>query len=61
MPSPRFGRLPFLRQRELPDPRTTHETGASGILRPIVFGANDGLVSNLALVMGVAGANPAPG
>jgi vacuolar iron transporter family protein len=30
-------------------------------LRPIVFGANDGLVSNLALVMGVAGANPAPG
>jgi VIT1/CCC1 family predicted Fe2+/Mn2+ transporter len=30
-------------------------------LRPIVFGANDGLVSNLALVMGVAGANPGPG
>ncbi len=27
----------------------------------MVFGANDGLVSNLALVMGVAGANPAPG
>jgi vacuolar iron transporter family protein len=26
-----------------------------------VFGANDGLVSNLALVMGVAGANPGPG
>jgi VIT1/CCC1 family predicted Fe2+/Mn2+ transporter len=31
------------------------------VLRPVVFGANDGLVSNLALVMGVAGANPAPG
>ena len=31
------------------------------MLRPIVFGANDGLVSNLALVMGVAGASPAPG
>jgi VIT1/CCC1 family predicted Fe2+/Mn2+ transporter len=31
------------------------------MLRPIVFGANDGLVSNLALVIGVAGANPAPG
>ena len=30
------------------------------MLRPIVFGANDGLVSNLALVMGVAGANAAP-
>jgi VIT1/CCC1 family predicted Fe2+/Mn2+ transporter len=30
------------------------------VLRPIVFGGNDGLVSNLALVMGVAGAQPAP-
>jgi VIT1/CCC1 family predicted Fe2+/Mn2+ transporter len=29
-------------------------------MRPVVFGANDGLVSNLALVMGVAGANPEP-
>ena len=33
----------------------------NGILRPVVFGANDGLVSNLALVMGVAAPNPAPG
>jgi VIT1/CCC1 family predicted Fe2+/Mn2+ transporter len=31
------------------------------VLRPVVFGANDGLVSNLALVMGVAGANASPG
>ena len=38
-----------------------HESRASGVLRPVVFGGNDGLVSNLALVMGVAGANPAPG
>ncbi len=38
-----------------------HESRASGILRPVVFGGNDGLVSNLALVMGVAGASPAPG
>jgi vacuolar iron transporter family protein len=38
-----------------------HESRASGILRPVVFGGNDGLVSNLALVMGVAGAGPAPG
>lgn len=38
-----------------------HESRASGILRPVVFGGNDGLVSNLALVMGVAGAAPAPG
>jgi VIT1/CCC1 family predicted Fe2+/Mn2+ transporter len=57
----RFRRIPFLRPRELPDPATPHETRASGLLRPIVFGANDGLVSNLALVMGVAGANPPPG
>ncbi len=42
-------------------PPNPHETRASGVLRPVVFGANDGLVSNLALVMGVAGANPAPG
>jgi VIT1/CCC1 family predicted Fe2+/Mn2+ transporter len=45
----------------LPAADAPHETRASGILRPIVFGANDGLVSNLALVMGVAGADPAPG
>ncbi len=57
----RSHRLPFLHGRQLPDPRTPHETRASSLLRPIVFGANDGLVSNLALVMGVAGADPAPG
>ena len=38
-----------------------HESRAAGVLRPVVFGGNDGLVSNLALVMGVAGAAPAPG
>src|SRR5512141_2443419 len=41
--------------------KSPHETRAAGILRPVVFGGNDGLVSNLALVMGVAGAAPAPG
>jgi VIT1/CCC1 family predicted Fe2+/Mn2+ transporter len=40
--------------------RNPHESRASGILRPVVFGGNDGLVSNLALVMGVAGAAPEP-
>src|SRR6185369_7931747 len=45
----------------LPDATAAHETKANSVLRPIVFGANDGLVSNLALVMGVAGANPEPG
>ena len=61
MSSVRFRRLPFLHQLDLPDPKKPHETRASSLLRPIVFGANDGLVSNLALVMGVAGANAAPG
>jgi vacuolar iron transporter family protein len=56
-----FGRLPLLHPRPFPDPHQPHETRASGILRPVVFGGNDGLVSNLALVMGVAGAQPAPG
>jgi VIT1/CCC1 family predicted Fe2+/Mn2+ transporter len=48
-------------ENDLPDPTAPHETRANSVLRPIVFGANDGLVSNLALVMGVAGANPEPG
>ncbi len=59
--SARFRRLPIWHERDLPDPTDPHETRASSLLRPIVFGANDGLVSNLALVMGVAGANAAPG
>ncbi len=45
----------------MPDPTEPHETRLISVLRPVVFGGNDGLVSNLALVMGVAGANPAPG
>lgn len=32
-----------------------HRIGVGGPLRPLVFGANDGLVSNLSLVIGVAG------
>ena len=50
-----------LDDRALPDPTAPHETRANTVLRPIVFGANDGLVSNLALVMGVAGAGAEPG
>jgi vacuolar iron transporter family protein len=56
-----FSRIPFIHPPELPDPTGPHETRATGVLRPVVFGGNDGLVSNLALVMGVAGANAAPG
>ncbi len=54
-------RIPLLPQLPEGAPVNPHESSASGVLRPVVFGANDGLVSNLALVMGVAGANPAPG
>jgi VIT1/CCC1 family predicted Fe2+/Mn2+ transporter len=53
-------RLNALQSNRLPDPTSSHETRGNAVLRPVVFGANDGLVSNLALVMGVAGANAAP-
>ncbi|HEY8819788.1 MAG TPA: VIT1/CCC1 transporter family protein [Dehalococcoidia bacterium] len=36
-----------------------HRRDSGGGLRAAVFGVNDGLVSNLSLVFGVAGANPA--
>jgi VIT1/CCC1 family predicted Fe2+/Mn2+ transporter len=38
-----------------------HRAGQSGTLRATIFGASDGLVSNLALVMGVAGASAGEG
>lgn len=38
-----------------------HRGAGGGSLRAAVFGVNDGLVSNLSLVMGVAGADPGPG
>jgi VIT1/CCC1 family predicted Fe2+/Mn2+ transporter len=37
-----------------------HRGDASGTLRAAVFGVNDGLVSNLSLVMGVTGGQAAP-
>src|SRR5690349_6192419 len=37
-------------------PGLWHRIGQSGTLRAAVFGVSDGLVSNLALVMGIAGA-----
>lgn len=57
---PGLRRVPLLRQLA-PEPSTNpHESLANSVLRPVVFGANDGLVSNLALVMGVAGAAAEP-
>jgi VIT1/CCC1 family predicted Fe2+/Mn2+ transporter len=57
-----FSRIPRL--SPVPESEVSpdlHETRATSVLRPVVFGANDGLVSNLALVMGVAGAAAEPG
>lgn len=38
-------------------PAGPHDTRGSGVLRPTVFGASDGLVSNVSLIMGIAGAS----
>jgi VIT1/CCC1 family predicted Fe2+/Mn2+ transporter len=40
----------------LEPPASPHETRGASIVRPVVFGATDGLVCNLSLIMGVAGA-----
>jgi VIT1/CCC1 family predicted Fe2+/Mn2+ transporter len=54
-------RIHAINEGSLPAATEPHETRGTSVLRPIVFGANDGLVSNLALVMGVAGASAEPG
>jgi len=43
------------------DPETIHRNVNGGWLRPAVFGAMDGLVSNFALMIGVAGGTKAIG
>jgi VIT1/CCC1 family predicted Fe2+/Mn2+ transporter len=40
---------------------TWHRASRSGTLRAVIFGVSDGLVSNLALVMGIAGASSGQG
>ena len=37
-----------------------HRDVQGGAARAAVFGVSDGLVSNVSLILGVAGANPAP-
>lgn len=64
---------PKQRFRHRPDPIVPHEGplpadgeigaiigGKSGAIRAAIFGVNDGLVSNLSLIMGVAGAGVSP-
>jgi VIT1/CCC1 family predicted Fe2+/Mn2+ transporter len=53
---------PHAMPTHLDDIGKRHQSGASGnALRAGVFGVNDGLVSNAALIFGVAGAAPEPG
>ncbi len=47
-----LGRIRALRE----PPASPHETRGASVVRPVVFGATDGLVCNLSLIMGVAGA-----
>ncbi len=47
--------------RELAALQREHRVDSSGRLRAAVLGANDGLVSNVSLVMGMAGVAPGPG
>ncbi|HEX2064640.1 MAG TPA: VIT1/CCC1 transporter family protein [Acidimicrobiales bacterium] len=42
-------------------PEHHHRNVQGGAARAAVFGISDGLVSNVSLILGVAGANPAPG
>jgi vacuolar iron transporter family protein len=67
MPSDEREHAATFRDMRSPLPRSTahnhdgepwHRTDRSGATRAAVFGVSDGLVSNTALVMGFAGANP---
>ncbi len=44
-----------------PPPEHHHRDVQGGAARAAVFGVSDGLVSNVALILGVAGASPGPG
>lgn len=48
-------------QRELAALQKEHRVDSTGRLRAVVLGANDGLVSNVSLVMAMAGAAPGQG
>ena len=52
----RFGWIAARLRSALEPSANPHETRGASVVRPIVFGATDGLVCNLSLIMGVAGA-----
>jgi VIT1/CCC1 family predicted Fe2+/Mn2+ transporter len=47
-------------RRPAPHPEHHHRDVQGGSARAAVFGVSDGLVSNMGLILGVAGADPAP-
>lgn len=55
------GRQPMLPHAGPVTGEQSARTGKSGSLRAAIFGVNDGLVSNVALIMGFAGADQARG
>lgn len=52
----RLAWIPARLRSALEPPTSPHETRGASVVRPVVFGATDGLVCNLSLIMGVAGA-----
>jgi VIT1/CCC1 family predicted Fe2+/Mn2+ transporter len=52
----RLAAIPLRVRAFFEPPASPHETRGASVVRPIVFGATDGLVCNLSLIMGVAGA-----
>src|SRR4051794_326008 len=57
-PQPAQPARPAAPHRERSEIHHTHRDVTGGWLRPAVFGVMDGLVSNVALITGVAGAEP---
>lgn len=52
----RLASIPSRIVAALEPPSNPHETRGASVVRPVVFGATDGLVCNLSLIMGVAAA-----
>lgn len=61
MANPSFEDLPLEEVMRVAHLDHRHRSVATGGARAAVFGASDGLVSNVALILGVAAADPAPG
>ena len=56
MPTLMPARIGNLVDQLMAPPSSPHETRGASVVRPVVFGATDGLVCNLSLIMGVAAA-----